>query len=94
MTFAIGIGPNIRKSAYFDATVRDGVAAFSVYNHMYIPAHFGDPEGEYDRLIHGVAMWDVAAQRQVQLRGPDAGRLVQYLTPRDLSQTRVGQGRY
>ncbi|UYV38048.1 glycine cleavage system protein T [Rhodobacteraceae bacterium D3-12] len=94
MTFSIGIGPNIRKSAYFDATVRDGVHSFSVYNHMYIPAHFGDPDAEYDRLLNGVAMWDVAAQRQVQLSGPDAGRLAQYLTPRDLSKTKVGQGRY
>ncbi|MQQ08428.1 glycine cleavage system protein T [Epibacterium sp. SM1979] len=94
MAFAIGIGPNIRKSAYFDATVRDGVRSFSVYNHMYIPAHFGDPEAEYDRLINGVAMWDVAAQRQVQIAGPDAGKLVQYLTPRDLSKTQIGQGRY
>ncbi|MCG7624785.1 glycine cleavage T C-terminal barrel domain-containing protein [Epibacterium sp. Ofav1-8] len=94
MTFSIAIGPNIRKSAYFDATVRDGVRGFSVYNHMYIPGNFGDPAGEYDRLINGVAMWDVAAQRQVELQGPDAGRLAQYLTPRDLSKTRVGQGRY
>ena len=94
MSFSIGIGPNIRKSAYFDATVRDGVRAFSVYNHMYIPAHFGDPEAEYDRLLNGVAMWDVAAQRQVQLEGPDAGRLAQYLTPRNLGGTRPGQGRY
>jgi len=94
MSFTIGIGPNLRKSPYFDATVRDGVRSFSVYNHMLIPGHFGDPEGEYDRLIHGVAMWDVAAQRQVELRGPDARRLAQYLTPRNLSKTRVGQGRY
>ncbi|UWR25957.1 glycine cleavage system protein T [Sulfitobacter sp. S223] len=94
MTFSIGIGPNIRKSAYFDATVRDGVQSFSVYNHMYIPAHFGDPEAEYDRLLNGVAMWDVAAQRQVQLAGPDAGRLAQYLTPRNLAKTKIGQGRY
>jgi len=94
MTFAIGIGPNIRKSCYFDATVRDGVQSFSAYNHMYIPAHFGDPEAEYDRLINGVAMWDVAAQRQVQLSGPDAGKLAQYLTPRNLSKTKVGQGQY
>lgn len=94
MTFDIGIGPNLRKSPYFDATVRDGVRSFSVYNHMLIPGHFGDPEAEYDRLLSGVAMWDVAAQRQVELRGPDAGRLAQYLTPRNLSQTRIGQGRY
>ena len=44
MTFQIGIGPNLRKSAYFDATVRDGVSSFFVYNHMLIPGHFGDPE--------------------------------------------------
>lgn len=94
MTFQIGIGPNLRKSAYFDATVRDGVRSFSVYNHMLIPGHFGNPEAEYDRLINGVAMWDVAAQRQVQLEGPDAGKLAQYLTPRDLSKTKIGQGRY
>ncbi|QHQ36129.1 glycine cleavage T C-terminal barrel domain-containing protein [Algicella marina] len=94
MAFSISINPNIRKSAYFDATVRDGVQSFSVYNHMYLPAHFGDPEAEYDRLLNGVAMWDVGAQRQVQLLGPDAGRLAQYLTPRNLSATKVGKGRY
>lgn len=94
MSFHIGIGPNLRKSAYFDATVRDGVRSFSVYNHMLIPGHFGDPQAEYERLINGVAMWDVAAQRQVELSGPDAGRLAQYLTPRNLANTRIGQGRY
>lgn len=91
---AIGIGANIRKSAYFDATIRAGVRSFSVYNHMFIPAHFGQPEAEYARLIDGVVMWDVAAQRQVEITGPDAGALVQYLTPRNLAGTRVGQGRY
>ncbi|MDG2453861.1 MAG: glycine cleavage T C-terminal barrel domain-containing protein [Paracoccaceae bacterium] len=94
MTHHIGIGPNLRKSAYFDATVRDGVRSFSVYNHMLIPGNYGDPEAEYDRLMNGVAMWDVAAQRQVQLQGPDAGKLAQYLTPRNLSKTKIGQGRY
>jgi len=94
MSFRIHIGPNIRKSPYFAATVAEGVQSFSVYNHMYIPGNFGDPQAEYDRLLNGVAMWDVAAQRQVQLFGPDAGRLAQLLTPRNLDGTRVGQGRY
>ncbi|MBR9844289.1 MAG: glycine cleavage system protein T [Rhodobacteraceae bacterium] len=94
MNFRLHIGPNIRKSPYFDATVRDGVATFSVYNHMYIPGSYGDPEAEYDRLLNGVAMWDVAAQRQVELHGPDAGALAQYLTPRNLDGTKIGQGRY
>jgi len=94
MSFTLGIGSNIRKSPYFDATVADGVQSFSVYNHMYIPAHFGDPQAEYERLTNGVAMWDVAAQRQVELLGPDAARLVEYLCARDVSATVVGQGRY
>lgn len=92
--FSIHIGPNIRKSPFFDATVEDGVRSFSVYNHMFIPGHFGDPEAEYDRLINGVAMWDVGAERQVEISGPDAAKLVAYLTPRDLSGTKIGQGRY
>ncbi|MEM7223718.1 MAG: glycine cleavage T C-terminal barrel domain-containing protein [Pseudomonadota bacterium] len=94
MTFRLSITPNIRKSPYFEATLAEGVRAFSVYNHMYIPGHYGDPEGEYRRLIEGVAQWDVAAQRQVELSGPDAGALAQYLTTRDLTRCAVGQGRY
>jgi glycine cleavage system aminomethyltransferase T len=94
VTFTLHIGPNIRTSPYFEATVADGVRSFSVYNHMAIPGHFGDPEAEYDRLMNGVAMWDVAAQRQVQLEGPDAMVLAQLLTPRHLAGTKVGQGRY
>ncbi|NMM45499.1 glycine cleavage system protein T [Rhodospirillaceae bacterium KN72] len=94
MSYQIHIGPNIRKSPYFDATVADGVRSFSVYNHMFIPGNFGDPDAEYDRLLNGVAMWDVAAQRQVEMAGPDAGRLAQLLTPRNLNATKVGQGRY
>ena len=92
--FQIHIGPNIRKSPYFDSTVADGVQSFSVYNHMFIPGNFGDPDAEYDRLINGVAMWDVGAQRQVELNGSDAAALAQYLTTRDISLTKVGQGRY
>ena len=94
MTFSISIGPNLRKSPYFDATVADGVKAFSVYNHMYIPSHFGRQQHEYEHLIDGVVMWDVAAQRQVEICGPDASKLVHFLSARDLSTTRIGQGRY
>jgi len=94
MSFTLGIGCNIRKSPYFDATVADGVESFSVYNHMYLPGHFGDPQAEYARLMNAVAMWDVGAQRQVELQGPDAAKLVEYLCARDISTTAIGQGRY
>jgi aminomethyltransferase len=39
-------------------------------------------------------MWDVACERQVELAGPDAERLIRYLTTRDISGTTIGQGRY
>lgn len=94
MSFAIGIGANLRKSPYHEATVAAGVRSFSVYNHMLLPAHYGDPDAEYRRLTEGVAQWDVGAQRQVEIAGPDAARLVRYLTPRDLGDLKPGQGRY
>lgn len=94
MSYEIHVGPNIRKSPYFAATVKAGVRSFSVYNHMYIPGNFGDAQAEYERLINGVAMWDVAAQRQVELRGPDAAVLAEFLSTRDVAQMRSSQGRY
>ena len=51
MQFEIAIACNVRKSPYFDATVADGVRAFSVYNHMFAPSHFGNPEAEYRALL-------------------------------------------
>ncbi len=94
MAFKIAIGCNVRKSPYFDATVADGAASFSVYNHMFAPAHFGDPEREYQALLDNVVMWDVACERQVELAGPDAEQLIRYLTPREITGTAIGQGRY
>lgn len=83
-----------RHSPYFDAVAAEGVTAMTVYNHMLMPAGFGDPVAEYRRLTEGVSMWDVAVERQVQLRGPDAARLAQILTTRDVSRCTEGQGRY
>jgi glycine cleavage system aminomethyltransferase T len=91
-----GITPSarLRPSPFYEATVKEGVTSFTTYNHMLMPTAFGDPEAEYWRLINGVSQWDVAVERQVQLKGPDAGRLAQILAPRDLSKQKVGQGKY
>jgi glycine cleavage system aminomethyltransferase T len=66
----------------------------TTYNHMLMPTSYGHPEEEYWRIINGVSMWDVAVERQVQLKGPDAGRLSQILAPRDLTKCKIGQGKY
>jgi len=89
-----GFGTQIRKSPYFDATVRWGAKAFSVYNHMYIPRDFGDPEENFWNLVNDAILCDVGAERQVEITGPDAAEFVQMLTPRDLSKLAVGQCKY
>ena len=89
-----GFGTQIRKSPYFDATVRWGAKAFSVYNHMYIPRDFGDPEQNFWNLVNDAILCDVAVERQVKITGSDAAKFTQMLTPRDLSSMSVGQCRY
>ena len=89
-----GFGTQIRKSPYFDATVRWGATGFSVYNHMYIPRDFGDPEQNFWNLVNDAILCDVAVERQVEITGPDAYKFIQLLTPRDLSKLKVGQCKY
>jgi aminomethyltransferase len=84
----------LRTSPFYESAVAEGMVAASVYNRMIMPTSYGHPEEEYWRLITGVSQWDVGVERQVQLKGPDAGRLAQILTPRDLSKCEVGQGKY
>ena len=89
-----GFGTQIRKSPFFDSTVKWGASGFSVYNHMYIPRDFGDPEQNFWNLINDAILCDVAVERQVEITGPDAAQFVQMLTPRDLSSMAVGQCKY
>mgnify|MGYP006095666811 CR=1 FL=1 len=89
-----GFGTQIRKSPYFDSTVKWGATGFSVYNHMYIPRDFGSPEQNFWNLVNNAILCDVAVERQVEISGPDASKFVQLLTPRDLSKLAVNQCKY
>ena len=89
-----GFGTQIRKSPYFDSTVKWGATGFSVYNHMYIPRDFGSPEQNFWNLIEKAILCDVAVERQVEITGPDAFKFTQLLTPRDLSKLSIGQCKY
>ena len=89
-----GFGTQIRKSPYFDSTVKWGATGFSVYNHMYIPRDFGSPEQNFWNLIEKSILCDVAVERQVEITGSDAYKFTQLLTPRDLSKLSVGQCKY
>jgi glycine cleavage system aminomethyltransferase T len=78
----------------FEATVRAGATAYDIYNHMLLPAHYDDPVTEYHALNNGVTLWDVGVERTVEVSGPDADRLVNMVTCRDLTKCAVGQGKY
>ena len=87
-------GTQIRKSPFFEATLRYGCRGFSVYNHMYIPRDFGDPVQNYWNLVERVILCDVSVERQVEITGPDAYRFVRTLTPRNLESWNVGRCKY
>ena len=74
-----GFGAQIRKSPYFNSTLKWGATGFSVYNHMYIPRDFGNPEDNFWNLLNSAILCDVAVERQVEIIGPDAANLLSYL---------------
>jgi aminomethyltransferase len=87
-------GARLRRTPYFPATQKYGAKGYTVYNHMFFPIRFDDLEREYDALLHGVTVWDVSVERNVEITGPDAFTFTNLLTPRDLAKCPVGQGKY
>ncbi len=93
-TSKVVFSPRVRKSPYFNSTMKYGAQAFSVYNHMYMPISFEGTIEDYKNLLNGVQLWDVGVERQVQIKGPDAERLSQLLTPRNIKKCSKGQAMY
>jgi len=87
-------GPWYRRSPYFEATVRAGCKAYDVYNHTLLPGYYDDPNVEYEHLLSAVVVWDVGAEWTIEVRGPDADRLIDMMTCRDLTKCAVRQGKY
>jgi aminomethyltransferase len=87
-------GPWYRRSPYFEATVRAGCKAYDVYNHTLLPGYYDDPNVEYGLLLEGVVVWDVGAEWTIEVSGPDADRLIDMLTCRDLTRCEVKQAKY
>jgi len=93
-TAKVVFSPRVRKSPYFQSTIKHGAKAFTVYNHMYLPVSFENTIADYNNLLQGVQLWDVGVERQVQIKGPDAASLIQFLTPRNIKKCSVGQAMY
>ena len=87
-------GARNRRTPYHEAAQKYDPKGYTVYNHMYFPIRFDSFESEFEALLNGVTLWDVAVERCLEIGGPDGFRFAQLLTPRDLSRCAVGQGKY
>ena len=84
----------LRSTPYTSRIEKQGVTAYSIYNHMLLPAAFGSLEDSYYHLKEHVQIWDVAGERQVEISGKDSAKLVQLMTCRDLSKSKIGRCYY
>ena len=92
--FYIAKARRLRGTPYSSRIERQGLTAYTTYNHMLLPASFEGTEKDYFHLKAHVQVWDVAAQRQVQITGKDSTKLIQLMTCRNLSKVKVGRCYY
>jgi dimethylsulfoniopropionate demethylase len=90
----LSISRRTRETPFTRRVTEAGVRGYTVYNHMLLPTVFESVEADYHHLKRHVQVWDVACERQIEIRGPDAARLMQMLTPRDLRGMNPGQCYY
>jgi len=87
----LAISNRLRSTPFTSRVKQQGATAFTVYNHMLLPTEFESVESDYWHLCEHVQVWDVGAERQVEITGPDAQKLIQWMTPRDISQVTSGR---
>ncbi len=93
------ISTRIRKSPYWHLAHEAGAWRAEVYNRIYHPRGYVRPEdggamAEYDALVNHVTMWNVAVERQIRVKGPDAEAFTNYVITRDATKIPVMRARY
>ncbi len=93
------ISTRVRKSPYWHLAVEAGCWRATVYNRMYHPRGYVRPEdggamAEYDALVNRVTMWNVAVERQIRVKGPDAEDFVNFVITRDATKIKPMHGKY
>ncbi len=93
------ISTRVRKSPYWHLSHAAGCWRATVYNRMYHPRGYVRPENggamaEYDALVNHVTLWNVAVERQIRVKGPDAEAFVNYVITRDATRVRPMHGKY
>ena len=93
------ISTRVRKSPYWHLSMKAGCWRATVYNRIYHPRGYVKPEDggamvEYEAIKNHVTMWNVAVERQIQVKGPDAEKFVDYVITRDATKISPMRGRY
>ncbi|MEY8840612.1 aminomethyltransferase family protein [Cribrihabitans sp. XS_ASV171] len=93
------ISTRVRKSPFWHLSVEAGAWRATIYNRMYHPRGYIRPEdggamAEYRALMNGVTLWDVAVERQIRVRGPEAEAFVNAVITRDATRIEPMHGKY
>ncbi len=88
---AMPLTVRVRRSPFWPRSHAAGGHNYISYNHTLIAADIDSPQHDYQHLKDAVQLWDVGCERQIELRGKDAARLVQLSTPRNVSSMRDDQ---
>ncbi|MDS0476195.1 aminomethyl transferase family protein [Natrinema sp. 1APR25-10V2] len=94
------VSTRVRKSPFFHKSfVENGAWRATVYNRVYHPRGLVEPEDggmmeEYEALVDRVTLWDVAVERQIRVKGPDAEALTNYVITRDATEIEPMHGKY
>ena len=93
------ISTRVRKSPYWHLSMEAGCWRATVYNRIYHPRGYVKPEDggamvEYEAIKNHVTMWNVAVERQIQVKGPDAEAFTDYVITRDATKISPMRARY
>ena len=93
------IDQRVRKGPYWHLSQEAGCWSHSVYNRIYHPRAYIKPEDgglmkEYEYLTKHVTMWNVAVERQICVKGPDAEKFVDMVITRKASICGEMKARY
>ena len=92
--FYLSKSRRLRSTPFTSKIEKQGVKSYTIYNHMLLPTTFSTPEDEYIHLKEHVQIWDVSVQREIEISGKDSYKLIQLMTCRDLSKSKVGSCYY
>ena len=89
----------VRKSPFWHLSIEAGAWRATIYNRIYHPFGYvrpedGGPMVEYHALKNHVTLWNVAVERQIMVKGPDAEPFVDYVITRDATQISPMRARY